>query len=145
MAPASTISGRSVAIEGVSLRDRSGRCRILLLPGDDDEAVGVQREGGAVETAEELDLAPALRPQHVQQLVSRVESDLAVADQFLRRVLRFGRALEAPPAGAPAARRRIELVLDADGRAAPAHPFLRRQIGRASCRERVSIAVVAVS
>src|SRR6266481_1831753 len=128
MAPASTISGRSVAIEGISLRDRSGRCRILLLPGDDDEAVGVQRERGAVEAAEELDLAPALRAQHVQQLVSRVESDLALADQFLRAVLRFGRrALEAPPASAPAARRRVELVLDADGRAAAAHALFRRQ------------------
>src|SRR6266404_327124 len=128
MAPASTISGRSVAIEGISLRDRSGRCRILLLPGDHDEAVGVQREGGAVETAEELDLAPALRSEHVQQLVSRVEPDLALADQFVRRLLRFRRrALEAPPPGAPAARRRIELVLDSDGRVAPAHPLFRRQ------------------
>src|SRR2546429_4877791 len=104
MGPASTISGRSVAIEGISFR--AGR--ILLLPGDHDEAVGVQREGGAVETTEELDLAPALRSEHVQQLVSRVEPDLALADQFVRRLLRFRRrALEAPPPGAPAARRRI--------------------------------------
>src|SRR5207245_11034158 len=54
--------------------------------------------------------------------------DRALARQFLRRVLRFRRrALEAPPPGAPAARRRIELVLDSDGRVAPAHPLFRRQ------------------
>ena len=47
-------------------------CWILLLPGHDDEPVGIEREGGAVETAEELDLAPALGPQHVEQLVRRV-------------------------------------------------------------------------
>ena len=30
-------------------------CWILLLPGYDDEPVGIEREGGAVETAEELE------------------------------------------------------------------------------------------
>src|SRR5947208_12111206 len=125
MGPASTTSGRSVAIERVSFVDR---CRILLLPGDDDEPAGVQREGCAVETTEELDLAPALRPQHVEQLVGRVEPDLALTDQFRGALGRLRRrSLEPPPAGAPAARRGIELVLDADRRAAPAHPLFRRQ------------------
>src|SRR4029077_11764104 len=103
-------------------------CWILLLPGYDDEPVGIEREGGAVETAEELDLAPALRPQHVEQLVRRVEPDLALADQFRRAFRRLRRrALEPPPPGAPAAGRRIELVLDADRRAAAPHPLFGRQ------------------
>src|SRR5262247_1523334 len=127
MGPASTTSGRSVAIEGSPSPGIYGR-RILLLPGDDDEPVGVEREGRAVEAAEELHLAPALRPQHVQELVSRVEPDLALADQLRRALRRLRRrALEPPPAGAPAAGRRIELVLDADRRAAPPHPLFRRQ------------------
>src|SRR5215470_15809533 len=133
MGPASTTSGRSVAIERISLRhfrDVVGRARprILLLPGDQDEPARVEREGRAVEAAEKLHLAPALRPEHVEQLVRRVEPDLALADQLRRAFRRLrGRALEPPPPRAPAARRRIELVLDADRRAAPAHPILGRQ------------------
>src|SRR5262245_62431970 len=107
MGPASTTSGRSVAIEGSPYSRIYGR-RILLLPGNDDEPGGVEREGGAVEAAEELDLAPALGPQHVQDLVSRVEPDLTLADQLRRALRRLRRgALEPPPAGAPAARRGI--------------------------------------
>src|SRR5262245_25047626 len=117
MAPASTTSGRSVVIGRISLLGSSRCWRVSdsttsgLLPGDDDQALGVEREGRAVEAAEELDLAPSLRTQHVQELVRRVEPDLAVADQLLRGLLRLGRrALETPPAGAPAAGRGIELV-----------------------------------
>src|SRR5262245_46430719 len=134
MGPASTTSGRSVVIGRISLLGSSRCWRVSdsttsrLLPGDDDQALGVEREGRAVEAAEELDLAPPLRTQHVQELVRRVEPDLAVADQLLRGLLRPGRrALETPPAGAPAAGRWIELVLDTDRRAAPAHALLRRQ------------------
>src|SRR5439155_3980378 len=60
--------------------------------------------------------------------VGGVGPELAVADQLPRAVFGLGRcALETPPAGAPAARGRIELVLDADRRAAPPHALFRRQ------------------
>src|SRR5262245_30425260 len=134
MAPASTTNGRSVVIGRISLLG-SSRCWQVSdsttsgsLARDDHQALGVKRERRAVEAAEELDLAPPLRTQHVQELVRRVEPDLAVADQLLRWLPRLGRrALETPPAGAPAAGRGVELVLDADCRAAPAHALLRRQ------------------
>src|SRR5437016_10193988 len=122
--PASTTRGRDwVAIERVSFLWRSG-----LFAGDENQARGVQREGRALEPAVELHPAPALRPQHRRELVGGVEADLALPDQLPRALLRLRRrALEAPPPRAPAARRGIELVLDAERPAAYALALLGRQ------------------
>src|SRR5881296_1816804 len=122
--PASTTRGRDwVAIERVSFLWRSG-----LFAGDENQARGVQREGRALEPAVELHPAPALRPQHRRELVGGVEADLALPDQLPRALLRLRRcALEAPPPRAPAARRGIELVLDAERPAADPLALLGRQ------------------
>src|SRR6059036_2250181 len=132
--PASTISGRgSVAIDADLLSSsprlgRRGRPRILLLPRHQDEARSVQRERRAVEPAVELDAAPALGAQHRGQLVRRVKADLALADQLLRALLRLGRRAPQPePAGAPATRRRVERVLDAERPAVHPLALLGRQ------------------
>src|SRR5436309_7047395 len=133
--PASTTSGReSAAIE------RSPFSRVRgLFPGGEDEARGVEREGRSVEPAVELDPAPALGAQHRRQLVGRVEADLALTDQLLRSLLGLGRrALEPEPAGAPAARRGIERVLDAKRPAAHALALL----GRERAHEVVAVAGV---
>src|SRR5712692_9939771 len=116
--PASTTRGRDwVAIERVSFLWRSG-----LFAGDENQARGVQREGRALEPAVEL------HPQHRRELVGGVEADLALADQLPRALLRLRRcALEAPPPRAPAARRGIELVLDAERPAADPLALLGRQ------------------
>src|SRR2546427_12578600 len=128
--PASTTRGRDwVAIERVSFLSRSG-----LFAGDENQARGVQREGRALEPAVELHPGPALRPEHRRELVGGVEADLALADQLPRALLRpcallglRACALEAPPPRAPAARRGIELVLDAERPAAYALALLGRQ------------------
>src|SRR5437773_916492 len=127
---ASTTRGSDwMAIERVSFLWRSG-----LFAGDENQARGVQREGRALEPAVELHPAPALRPQHRRELVGRVEADLALADQLPRALLRpcallglRACALKAPPPRAPAARRGIELVLDAERPAAYALALLGRQ------------------
>src|SRR3989338_6036217 len=123
MGPASTTRGRgAVGIGAVSFRG-VGRS----LAGDEDDARGVEREGRAVEAAVELDAAPALGPEHRRELVGRVEPDLALADQLLGLGPGPGRALEARPAGAPAARRRVERVLDPERPAVHALALLGRQ------------------
>src|SRR2546430_888351 len=121
---ASRTGGRDgVAIERVSFRWRSG-----LFAGEENQAGGVQREGRALEPAVELHPAPALRPQHRRELVGGVEADLALPDQLPRALLRLRRcAREAPPPRAPAARRGIELVLDAERPAADPLALLGRQ------------------
>src|SRR5947208_966971 len=123
--PASTTRGRdSVAIGAVSFPSRTP----ALLPGDEDQAGGVEREGRAVEPAVELHVAPALRPQHRRELVGGVEPDLALADQLRGAFLRFrDRTLAPPPPRAPAARRGIERVLDAKRPAVHALTLLGRQ------------------
>ena len=71
---------------------------ILLLPRLRRRPVGIEREGGAVETAEELDLAPALRPAcGAARAPSR--PDLALADQFRRPSADFADALEVATTG----------------------------------------------
>src|SRR2546427_723188 len=125
-----TTRGRAwVAIERVSFLSRSG-----LFAGDENQARGVQREGRALEPAVELHPGPALRPEHRRELVGGVEADLALADQLPRALLRpcallglRACALEAPPPRAPAARRGIELVLDAERPATYALALLGRQ------------------
>src|SRR5207245_5830394 len=119
--PASTPRGR----DWVASARRPSLWRAGLFAGDENQARGVQREGRALEPAVELHPAPALRPQHRRELVGGVEADLALPDQLPRALLRLRRrALEAPPPRAPAARRGIELVLDAERpTAAPLAPF----------------------